>query len=183
MDVQLLITIVTASTTLITAIAVALINYRNNKKIENIKSEIESKSKKDNEIFKFLLTYETENINQYLIALKEFLQKSQESKDKIKQLFSNHTLIKEERKQKLEVIREEIIKVYSKNVYYFNLSDKKSIAHSVKNLLIELIDIINKVSTENFSNKLSQISEGQKQLQVEVDKEISSALNLIKIKT
>lgn len=182
MELQLIITIVTAFFTLITAIILAFINYRNNKKFESIRTEIENKAKKDTEIFKYLLTYETETINQYLIALKDFLQCSQELKDKTKQLFNNFTIIDAEKKIKLDSLKEEIIKQYSKNIYYFNMSDKKHIAHSIKNLMVDLIDATFENSNEKFTKVFYEITEKQKDLQIEVNIEINKALNEIRKK-
>lgn len=180
MNIQITIAVVTSALSLTTAVVLAFVNHRNNKKIESLKSEIAQKSKKDDEIFQFLLTYETAAINQYLIALKELLQCSQEIKDRTRQLFKENNIVVDERKKILNSLKEDIIDKYAKNVYYLNKSDKESIAHSLKNLVIDLVSLDSGTPNEKVEMLISKITDKQNLLQKEVDKQISKALNDIR---
>lgn len=176
------VTLILALISLTASIVIALLNHRNNKKIESLKAEIDSKSKKDNEIFKFILSYETETLNQYLVALKELLQSSQEIKDKARQLLNNHFIAKNEKEMKLELLKDDIIKRYSNNIYYLNLSDKEKLGHKLKNQLVDLLNATGSNSVENFNLIFQNVTSTQNDLQKEVHLEINKLLDQIKEK-
>jgi hypothetical protein len=77
---QVLIAIITGCVGLLTAVLTTFWTFLQSRKITNLKSELELKKEKDSQTFKFLLSYETDMINQYFIHLKEFLILTQDIK-------------------------------------------------------------------------------------------------------
>jgi hypothetical protein len=74
MEIKITVAIITSLASIIVAIFTTWRSYAQSKKIELLKNEMEVKKIKDEQIFKYMLSYNAEQINQYFIHLKQFLQ-------------------------------------------------------------------------------------------------------------
>lgn len=186
MESKILFAIITGLIGLITALSASFWTFIQSRKIEKLKNELELKKEKDSQTFRFILTYETDTINQYFIHLKEFLITTQTYKDQIRELTKNlDNYFPKELNEKLNEIKLSIINQYSKSVFYFNKADHDKHAHTIKNLFIEVLDLLisNKVlQPESISEQLNEISKRQIQLQKAMEEEIEKLLSTVKNK-
>jgi hypothetical protein len=184
MDTKILIALITGSVGILTAILSSVLSYKQSKKIAKLNKELETKKVKDEEIIKFILTYDTQNINQSILHLKDYLKITQYNKDKIKELINNcEKSFSDELKQELTKIKNEIIEQYSKSVYYFNKVDTEKYAHSIKNIFCDIIDKldsdVNSEKDQLFS-MIKIISEKQYNLQLSIEHYVDEMLNKLK---
>jgi hypothetical protein len=110
METKVLIAIIAGSAGFLAAVSTSIWTYIQSKKITTLKNELELKKEKDSMKFKFLLSYETDVINQYFIHLREFLNISQLIKDQIRELIKEYDhSFKEELIHKLKASKSQII--------------------------------------------------------------------------
>lgn len=184
MDAKILIALITGIIGLLTAILSSIISYCQSKKIAKLNHELETKKIKDEEIIKFLLTYDTQNINHSILHLKDYLKTSQYNKDKLKELINNcDKRFSDEIKKELLEIKNEIIEQYSKSVYYFNKADSEKYAHSIKNIFCDITDEILSDLTfdkESLISKIKIISDKQFNLQTSIEHHVDKMLTELK---
>jgi len=180
MNSSILIPVITGIIALITAVITSYWTYIQSKRIETLKRELEVQKETDSQIFKFLLSYETDKVNQILIALKEYLTLVQTSKDQIRDIGHNRNVyFGEESESKLIEIRKSIIEQYAKSVYYFNENDVGKNAHTIKNYFLEIIDdiMIEGCQSDQIDILLKKISITQDQLQAVVQIKIEEIIS------
>jgi hypothetical protein len=184
METPVLIAIITGCAGLLTAVLTTFWTFLQSRKITNLKSELELKNDKDSQTFKFLLSYETDMINQYFIHLKEFLILSQFVKDQIREIIKEYDYsFKEELVDRLKVVKTQIINQFSKSIYYFNHADQHRHAHSIKSNLVIIIDMIidaDVIDNKLLVQKINNVTRMQVQLQEEVDSEIDKIISNVR---
>ena len=186
MDSKIIIAIATGSLGLITALITSFWTLLQSKKIEKLKNELDFKKEKDSQIFKYLLTFETDIINQYVINLRDFVKITQQLKDQLRDsLNKRNDFFFEELSVSLNTIKQSIINQYSISAYYFNQTDNEKNAHEIKNLFLSIIDKV--LSNDTFdsdliTNQIKEISKRQEELQSNVDSEIKRRLHEIEMK-
>jgi hypothetical protein len=140
MKTEIIVAMIAGLTAIVTAITTAILNTRNSRKIELLKTQLEQKQVKDNEVMKWLLSYKTDMIHQHLSSLKEFLTIVQYSKDRLRSIFDVYdNLFPEERKQQLQMIQQSVIDKYAQTRYHFDTTPYGEQAHSIKSRLLFII--------------------------------------------
>jgi len=167
-----------------TAILSSIMSFLQSKKITKLNHELSTKKIKDEEIIKFVLNYEMQNIESPISYLKDYMKITQYNKDKLKELINKYdNLFFIEIRKILEGIKDELIEQYSKSVYYFNKVDQEKIAHNIKNIFCEIVDEI--LSNQNFNkqsvnDKIKLISDMQSNLQASIENSINNSLSELK---
>jgi len=176
METAIMVSLITGLTAISTAIITVIVNTRNSRKIETLKTELEQKKVKDNEIMKWLLSYKTDMIHQHLASLKEFLSVVQYSKDRLRSILqANGSMFPEEKKQQLQIIQQAIIDKYSITRYYFDNTPFGEQAHFIKsNLLLIITKLLSDNGTDNslILSLIEEISVRQNKLRIGMEQEI-----------
>ncbi len=186
MDIEILIAILTGGVGLITSIVISIFTFFQAKKIAKLKFELDLKKEKDNQVFKFILTFETDKVNQQFIHLRDFLRTTQILKDRLRGILKNkNDYIESELSEDLKELRETIIIQYSNSFYYLNQTDNNRYAHTIKNLFIKIVDSLGshkKEEVDEANRLLNEISNNQIDLQKRMEIEIQKLINEIKNK-
>ncbi len=171
---EILIAIITGIIALIASIITSIYGFRYEKKLNELKDELEKKKESDFQAFKFLLSYETNKANEILVHLKDYLSSIQTAKDRLKQIAKMKVILsKNDLIVKLSEVRELIITGYSSALYYLDDGDFDRNAHSIKNLLIECADLIeDELHDDNLNFLIDQINRRQEALRKSIDSEI-----------
>lgn len=179
MDALIIVALITSLTSVLTAVFTSIKLFRQNAQIELLKHELDLKKMSEGEIIKFLLTYETDKVNQSFIYLKDFLAVTQRLKDMVKDVLNHYdTYTPEDIYTRLAAGKMTIIDEYSKSIYYFNEIDENEYAHHLKNGFIEIFQLLlTNFNPEEVQAKLLEITNGQKKLQQEVNKNIERLIN------
>lgn len=177
--------LITAIIGVIGSIVTFFLNFRQSKEIERLKVELEKKREVDNLKFKFLFDFHTERIVESLKCIQSYVQVVQEIKTEIRELLKEtHHEGQEYGLSQIKDLKQRINKEYSSSAFVFNKVDKSGHAHSLKNLILDLLELIQK---EGFSpntiteQRITMISEKQSIFQKETETEIYSLLETINI--
>jgi hypothetical protein len=146
------------------------------RKMAQLQTELDIKKESDNSKFKFLLNYDTDKVNQYMISLKEFLTVSQKAKDEVRDILDqfDHTFPADRLKQMTE-IKKSMVDQYAGHVYYFNKADKEKIAHEIKNLFVDIFGLFVNMPDgfkQQIENDIDKVSAKQQLLHQEIEVEI-----------
>lgn len=179
MENTVLVALITGSLGMVTAIITTIRSHHQSKSLEKLKSELEAKKSTDHEIFKFLMSYETDTINQNFLLLKEFIQISQVLKNQIRDL-NNHydTFFIDDVKNIISQLRNKLVDQYSKSAYYFNKADTNKNGHSIKNTYLDIFDLFLKepIDHQKINDKINEVIEKEKLLQQEIEQEIEKLI-------
>lgn len=175
---KITIAIVTGSIGLITAVITSFLAFLQSKRLEKLKSELDIRQEKDREIFKFFLTFETNQLNQSFIELRDFIKLTQFLKDQLRDLIKNREeYFENEFNENLESFKDDIIKQYSKSAYYFNKADQDRNAHTIKNLFVQTLDLLKSNSNiDRAYENLKNISAKQDLLQTKMEIELKKLM-------
>jgi len=166
-----LVPLVTGILGILSSLFIAYRSKHQERAIESLKRQLDLKKEVDNQVYKFLITFETDKINQSILSLREFLHVSQQAKDEVREISKKRaSFFQQELEAKIAETKNSIQQQYSKSIYYFNLNDKHHYAHQIKNLLAEICDlIIAQQETEDSRPKIEEVTRLQNLLQAEVE--------------
>ena len=174
---------ITGIIALITSLVTSYRSFYQSKKIETLKNDLEIKKENDTQILKFLLSYETDKINQNLLAIKDYLTTIQKIKDQLRYIVNNlDSFFKQDIVNNVVGLRNEVTDKYSSYVYFFNQSDTNKNAHTIKNLFLKIFDLmmLSNIDIESINATISEITERQSDLQSDMNNEIEKLIHSIK---
>lgn len=175
MKTEILVAIITGTAAIATAIATVIINTRNSRRIETLRSALEQKKEQDNEVMKWLLSHQTSMFNQHLVSLREFLSIVQHSKDQLRHLLdAADGILPDERKSQLHTIRKSIIDKYATTRYYFDTTPYGDQAHLIKSKLLVISNLLlgGKRQYPEVCSLIHEVSVCQNELHKGMEKEL-----------
>lgn len=186
MKTEILVAVISGFAVSLTTIVTVIVNARNSRRIEALKTALEQKKEKDNEVMKWLLSYQTDIIHQHLLSLKEFLTVVQYSKDRLRSILEiyDHMII-EERQAQLEAIRQSVIDKYAATRFYFDSTPYGGQAHLIKSKLLLIITKLLTGGKPDMSLKrllIDEISMSQHELHKGMEREILQRYHTIQNK-
>jgi hypothetical protein len=112
-------------------------------KLEKIKMDLDLEKEKHLQLVKWLITYETNIMDQVHVNLKEYFKTTQHIKDQLREFVRfNEREVAEERNKSLLKLRDEIICKYSEARFYFEDTALNRSAHTIKGSFLVIIHML-----------------------------------------